>query len=43
VHQVWGFIADLSSGGIAIQLVGEVADAVHANVVLSCSFLKLEK
>jgi hypothetical protein len=30
-----GFIADLSSGSLAIQLVGRVADAIHTNIVLS--------
>jgi hypothetical protein len=36
-----GFIADLLSGSIAIQLVGEVADAIHTNC--SCYFFKLGK
>jgi hypothetical protein len=36
-----GFTADLSSSSIAIQLVGGVSDAIHTNVVLSCSFFKL--
>jgi hypothetical protein len=36
-----GFIADLSSGSIAIQLVGGVAVAIHTNC--SCSFFKLGK
>jgi hypothetical protein len=31
------------SSSIPIQLVGGVVDAIHTNVVLSCSFLKLEK